>query len=142
MTERKSGGEKKNEASAMTLVPLPDTQKSFAGQAPDVLLALCLFGEARGESHDARRAVAQVVLNRAKFAHPAFGSRSGADFAENLRSVILKPRQFSCFLPDDPNCAKLLRPLDHERPEVWLRCLRGAQEALAHRDREDTLPPM
>ena len=138
MTERTSSG-KKIEASAMTSLPLPDPKKSFADQEPDVLLSMCLFGEARGESDDARRAVAQVVLNRAKFAHPVFGSQPGADFAENLRRVILKPRQFSCFLPDDPNCAKLLRPLDHERPEVWQRCLRAAQEALANRDRQDTL---
>jgi spore germination cell wall hydrolase CwlJ-like protein len=139
MTAHESSSEKKIEAGAMNSIPLPDPNKSFASQEPDVLLAMCLFGEARGESDDARRAVAQVVLNRAQFAHPVFGSRPGADFAENLRRVILKPRQFSCFLPGDPNCAKLLRPLDHERPEVWARCLRAAQEALANRDQQDTL---
>ena len=88
-----------------------------------MLLALCIFGEARGESAAAQRAVAQVVVNRAQFAHPVFGSRRDADFAENLRRVILKPKQFSCFLASDPNCAKLRRPLDWETPETWQRCL-------------------
>ena len=104
-----------------------------------MLLALCIFGEARGESAAAQRAVAQVVVNRAQFAHPVFGSRRDADFAENLRRVILKPKQFSCFLTSDPNCAKLLHPLDWEHPETWQRCLETAREALASRHQQDTL---
>lgn len=104
-----------------------------------MLLAMCLFGEARGESDRALRAVAQVVLNRARTAHRVFGSQADQNFEENLRRVILKPYQFSCFLPDDPNSAKLLRPLEHESAAVWRRCVETAEQALAQADEPDTL---
>ncbi|MBI4442600.1 MAG: cell wall hydrolase [Acidobacteria bacterium] len=120
-------------------LPLPDPEKSLAQQAPDILLAMCLFGEARGEDDRTRRAVAQVVLNRARHPHRVFGSRRDAGQVENLRRVILKPWQFSCFNPDDPNYAKLLRPLDYEEPAVWARCLECAREALAAAGQPDTL---
>ena len=111
-------------------VLLPDPGKPIAEQELTVLLAMCLFGEARGESDLARRAVAQLLLNRARNPRRVFGSKPGADFAENLRRVILQPWQFSCFNPDDANRAKLLHPLDHEEPAVWERCLRCARQAL------------
>ena len=130
-------------------LPLPDPEKSLAQQAPDILLAMCLFGEARGEDDRTRRAVAQVALNRARHPHRVFGSRRDASLPnsglpnvgleDNLRRVILKPWQFSCFNPDDPNYAKLLRPLDYEEPAVWARCLECARQALAAADQPDTL---
>jgi hypothetical protein len=119
------------------LVPVPDPGRPFAGQPPEVLFAMCLFGEARGESAPARRAVAQVILNRIRFPRSVFGSRRDAGFFENLRGVILKPRQFSCFLANDPNYPKLLRPLDFESVEVWERCLTTARQAIAARDARD-----
>ena len=139
MTDAKSRNHPTTENSARRTLPVPDPATPFAEQPADVLLAMCLFGEARGESDAARRAVAAVVLNRARFPHRVFGSRVGAEFDANLRRVILQPRQFSCFLPDDPNCAKLLRPLDHEKPEVWERCLRCAHQALAAKEGPDLL---
>ncbi len=124
----------RNEESSNNLplasVLLPDPGKPIAEQELAVLLAMCLFGEARGESDLARRAVAQLLLNRARTPRRAFGSKPGADFAENLRRVILQPWQFSCFNPGDANRAKLLHPLDHEEPQVWERCFRCAQQAL------------
>ena len=120
-------------------LPLPDPNQSLPQQAPDILLAMCLFGEARGEDDRTRRAVAQVALNRARHPHRVFGSRRDASLEDNLRRVILKPWQFSCFNPDDPNYAKLLRPLDYEEPAVWARCLECARQALAAADQPDTL---
>ena len=111
-------------------VLIPDPGKPIAEQELVVLLAMCLFGEARGESDLARRAVAQLLLNRARTPRRVFGSKPEADFAENLRRVILQPWQFSCFNPDDANRVKLLHPLDHEEPQVWERCLRCARQAL------------
>ena len=139
MADASRGGEKKKKFGAATTVLLPDPNRTFAGQDPAVLLAMCLFGEARGESERARRAVAQVVLNRARHPHRVFGSRADRSAAENLRLVILQPRQFSCFHPGDPNCAKLLRPLDYEPAAVWQRCLDAAQQALDDGDQPDTL---
>jgi cell wall hydrolase len=119
--------------------PLPTPERPIAAQPPETLLAICVFGEARGESPQARRAVAQVVLNRALHPHQVFGSQAGAPLEDNLRRVILQPRQFSCFLESDPNHAKLLRPLDYERPEVWQRCVDTAREALAQAGVPDAL---
>ncbi|MBI4463394.1 MAG: cell wall hydrolase [Acidobacteria bacterium] len=118
---------------------LPDPNKSLVQQTPEILLAICLFGEARGEDDATRRAVAQVVLNRAWHPHRVFGSRADAGLEENLRRVILKPRQFSCFNPEDPNYVKLLRPLDYEAPAVWGACLRCAEQALAEASQPDTI---
>ena len=100
---------------------------------------MCVFGEARGESDAARRAVAQVALNRARHPHVVFGSRDGAAFEENLRRVILRPGQFSCFHPSDPNYQKLLRPYEAEDAAVWESCLRCAEEALAQWNEPDML---
>src|SRR5581483_11185151 len=47
-----------------TPMDLPDPARSVSEQEPRLLLAMCIFGEARGESDLALRAVAQVVLNR------------------------------------------------------------------------------
>ena len=134
MTKQKHKTKTQNAASRkifpVSAAALPDPGKPIAEQELSVLLAMCLFGEARGESDLARRAVAQLLLNRARNPRRVFGSKPGADFAENLRRVILQPWQFSCFNPSDPNRAKLLHPLDHAEPQAWERCLRCAQEAL------------
>lgn len=63
------------------------------------ILALVIYGEARGESAEGKIAVGSVILERVK--------RDGW-FGKNLHDVILKPYQFSCFLEQDPNYPKLL----------------------------------
>ena len=118
---------------------LPDPTKSVGDQLPATLFAMCLFGEARGESDLALQSVAQVILNRANNPRPLFGSRKGASFDENLRCVILQPQQFSSLNPYDINYPGLMFPLDHEQPQVWDRCLRCAEQAIANKDRSDTL---
>jgi len=139
MTDATRGDEKKRNGGAADRMLLPEPERGLTGQQPAVLLAMCLFGEARGESDAARQAVAQVILNRARTPHRVFGSRADRSWEENLRRVILKPWQFSCFLPDDPNCAKLLRPLEHASAAVWQRCVDAAQRALEHGDEPDAL---
>lgn len=52
------------------------------------IVALTLFGEARGEGPEGRIAVANVIRNRV-------GART---FGETLRAVCLKPKQFSCWI--------------------------------------------
>ncbi len=99
---------------------LPDPALPFEAQTADVLLAMCIFGEARGESEAVRRGVAQVVRNRVRDREQRYG--------RGWHGVILKKWQFSCFLPADPNRAKLLRPQDYESPQVWRGCWKIAQE--------------
>ena len=100
---------------AVTAVKLPDPTKPLTEQDDDVLLAMCVFGEARGEPMIAKLAVANVVQNRLY--------RDLARYGRSWRTVILHPYAFSCFLPNDPNLPKLFHPLDHEAPKVWEDCL-------------------
>ena len=58
------------------------------------ILTRTLYGEARGESDLGRRAVAHVILNRAKLGF-------------TIAQVCLKPFQFSAWNPNDPNYKKL-----------------------------------
>ena len=95
------------------MVPLPDKSRLIEDQDDDILLAMCLWGEARGEPTEGKIAVAHVVNNRRK--------RAGW-FGANLRSVLLKPFQFSCFNRADPNRNKLLQPLVYDKPKVWEEC--------------------
>jgi spore germination cell wall hydrolase CwlJ-like protein len=80
-------------------------------QPPELLLALTLYGEARGETAPGKRAVAWVVRNRMERAaewmankgrqHPLFGDGTVA-------GVVLRPWQFSCWNKGDPNLHRLL----------------------------------
>lgn len=70
--------------------------------APIDALARTIYGEARGEGVDGMQAVASVIMNRAAIgkAHPHFGDGS-------VESACRAPWQFSCWNPNDPNCAVL-----------------------------------
>ena len=95
---------------------LPDPKKTFAEQQPLTLLAMCIFGEARGQSMAAKIGQASVVHNRVK----------DGRFGHDWEGVILHPYQFSCFNENDPNREKLLQPLAHESPKVWVDCVNAA----------------
>ena len=62
-----------------------------------VLLALCIWREARGELYDAKTGVAWTIKNRV--AKPGWWGHSWV-------SVILQPWQFSSFNHNDPNSGK------------------------------------
>jgi spore germination cell wall hydrolase CwlJ-like protein len=102
--------------------PLPDPRLPFHMQAPAVLLAQCIFGEARGEIPEAQYAVGCVVRNRVE------SGRYGTGWT----GVILRPWQFSSFNTDDVNRDKLMRPLEHEPAEVWWRCYVAADMTIHH----------
>ncbi len=75
--------------------------------------ARTVWGEARNQSAMGKVAVASVIRNRA--AAPRWWGRGVA-------GVCQKRAQFSCWLPDDPNCAKC-HAVDHSDP-VFVECLR------------------
>jgi N-acetylmuramoyl-L-alanine amidase len=58
------------------------------------LIALAIYGEARGESMQGKIAVGSVILERV--------DKKGW-MGKTIQEVCLKPYQFSCFLPNDPN---------------------------------------
>jgi len=64
-----------------------------------------VWGEARGAGHDCMVAVAWVIKNRA--AAPGW-------WGHDVIGVCTKPYQFSCRLPSDPNCCKLLAVNDKD----------------------------
>jgi hypothetical protein len=117
----------------------PNPALSLVDQPPVVLLAMCLFGETRGEAEQSRRAVAQVIINRARYPHPVFGSSRGLSFGENLVRVLTRPRQFSCFLTGDVNYRKIFDPLAQPDAAAWPECLAIADELLASHAEPDLL---
>ena len=84
------------------------------------LLAMCVYGEARGESIEGQIAVANVVKNRV-FSNVQWWGNS-------YKSVILKKWQFSCFLDDDPNLPKMLEAWENKhinkgmKLAAWISC--------------------
>lgn len=65
----------------------------------NVITALCVWREARGESYIAKFLVASVIFNRSvdtSHRWPMIPS-----------SVVLQPKQFSSFNVDDPNSSKM-----------------------------------
>lgn len=64
------------------------------------VFARTLYGEARGESWGGIEAVACVVMNRAN--NPGWWGRT-------VKTVCLKPSQFSCWNKSDPNYELLTR---------------------------------
>lgn len=82
--------------------------------------ARTLFGEARGESIDGKIAVVWTIRNRAE---------QGGWWGDSIGTVCLKPWQFSCWLPSDPNRAKLLALPRSDRR--YKGCRRIVEEVLA-----------
>lgn len=64
------------------------------------ILARTAWGEARGEGQMGMEAVASVILNRVKSGITWWGT--------DIRTVCLKPWQFSCWNHNDPNRVKLM----------------------------------
>lgn len=95
--------------------------------AIDILVgALTIHGEARGCTQEGRTAIAHVILNRAK--NPSWWCRGVDAYPDHsIASVCLKPYQFSCWNPNDPN-HKLLTSLQ-----------RQYQEAIQERDCRNSL---
>lgn len=109
---------------------LPDPDNEVAEQPAEALFAMCLWGEARGSSIEAKAAVAAVILNRAGAKPGRFYPATAIGLNERVRRVILKPWQFSCFNANDPNVRKLLTPTAHDTMQAWHECMGVAALAL------------
>lgn len=84
-----------------------------------VLLALLVYREARGESHEAKIAVAHTVLNRV--AHPTW-------WGNDVVSVITKKWQYSSLTdPKDPQLTVWPKASDH----IFEECLTVASLVLS-----------
>ena len=90
------------------------------------LMALCVWREARGETMDAKKAVAWVIRNRAD--RPSWWG------GPSVASVVLHPYQFSSFNHNDPNSSKLPTPGDPS----WSASLIAAQIAFVKSESDPT----
>ena len=88
------------------------------------IFAKTIFGEARGESLSGQEAIANVILNRVKFAqnHPSW-------WGKTITEVCLKPKQFSCWNMDDKNYPLLQENLQENA--LYQICKRIVKRALA-----------
>jgi len=89
------------------------------------VLARTLYGEARGEELAGIEAVASIILNRVAFAQ----TRGRYWWGNDIKSVCLKPSQFSCWNKADPNRKKLLAL--SPRDPAYRLCKRIAKRAVA-----------
>jgi spore germination cell wall hydrolase CwlJ-like protein len=72
---------------------------SFLKLSNAQVLALTIYGEARGESTEGKIAVGSVILERVD--HRDWDGKT-------IKEVCFKMWQFSCYLENDPNYGKLL----------------------------------
>lgn len=102
----------------VTAIPLPTGKDD-----PDVIyITQTVYGEARGESWNAKLGVAHVIVNRKKAKRRYFG--------RSIKTIVQKPQQFSCWNHRDPNCPKIHDPLKHESVDTWLECYVAARLVL------------
>lgn len=83
------------------------------------LLALCIWREARGESVQAKRAVAWTIRNRVM--DPAKNW-----WGDTYERVVLHPFQFSSFNANDPNATKF--PGNPRTTPGWQECMDAAED--------------
>lgn len=106
-----------NEKRLMPEDLLPDTLLPLESQREEILLAMLVWGEARGEPVEGKLAVANVVRNRVN---------SPRWWGQDWLSVMLKPLQFSCFNEGDTNLPKLYEPTKYGYPISWLESYTAA----------------
>lgn len=90
------------------------------------ILTRTIYGEARGEPYDGKKAVGHVALNRV--------ARTDGQFRMDttVAAACLRWLQFSCWSPGDPN-AGLISRADAADP-VFAECQRAALDALHEPD--------
>ena len=78
----------------------PQTNAVSATEEDIDVMALTIWGEARGESFDGKVGVAWVIRNR-------MSKSPQYNWPDNIRGVCKQPSQFSCWNPGDPNLGQL-----------------------------------
>lgn len=99
--------------------PVPDTRLA-PDEWPDLMVyASTILGEAAGEPHDGKLAVAYVIKNR----------MLDKRWPDDIASVCLQRLQFSCWNVGSPTLPRMFNPKEFVTEEVWNDCLRAAVEA-------------
>lgn len=96
------------------------------------LLALTIWGEARGDGPEAMRAVGHVIANRME----------AERFGDSVKDVVWKRKAFSCWNPGDPNREAMSNiaqlPKESVDRKRWQQALQISQEILSGRSRDIT----
>ena len=113
-----------------TLIPVgctnqndQDARKFYNDLEVDIL-ARTLWGEARNQGNEGMEAVANVVLNRVRYAQ----EKNGFWWGDDIIQVCQKAYQFSCWNSSDPNSRKA-RAVD-TRDLYFVTALRIARRAV------------
>lgn len=117
----------------MIEIKYPNKELALEDQEEVVLLAQCIFGEARNQSYETMLAVGCVVRNRVM----------SEDFPRILgggtwKRALLTLRQFSCFDERDPNRKKLMNPLNYESERTWKECYLAADDIMNNKVADNT----
>lgn len=99
--------------------PIPGVQ--IEGQPPEIVLTMLAFGEARNQATEGILSVVQVCLNRAYPDQEVRLAWEADNKGQKAKHEALRPKQFSCFNPDDPNRDLMLTAWRTDAP-TWLRC--------------------
>lgn len=123
------------EVAARAVTTVKGAFGSYGPQLPPVdphsldVLARTLWGEARGEGRVGMQAVANVIMNRYELAVKS--TARARQFGSTVAGICQKKWQFSCWLPSDPNRAKMLSVTDadpqfKQAKEIATLALQGA----------------
>ena len=79
-----------------------------------LFLALTVYGETAMENIASKKAVAWVIRNRCNI----------SNIPKKYREIVLKRKQFSCWLKSDPNYKRMQRPGKHDPIDQrsWQEC--------------------
>lgn len=102
--------------------PLPALNISQESQAPLMILAQTILGEAEGESDVGKLGVAWTVVNRAE--------DTRGRWSRDIGKVCLQPFQYSCWLADSPRIGSMRAPSVHVKDEIWEACFKAACAAM------------
>jgi N-acetylmuramoyl-L-alanine amidase len=80
----------------------PEQKSKVVELKDEEVMALTLYGEARGASFNAKLGMAQVMWNRA----------NDGRFGKGIKEVVTKPKQFSCFNDNDVNLPVLMEVVE------------------------------
>lgn len=92
-------------------------------------LARTIWGEARGDGYEGMQAVANVIMNR--YAQGQTSLAKQRQFGATVADVCRKPYQFSAWLANDPNYAKMLNVTESD--SAFRTALQIAKKALEGR---------
>lgn len=101
------------------VAPVPPLGVEPDDWADMLTVAATVLGEAEGEPLTGKRAVAYVILNRAK----------DKRWPDTPGEVCLQHLQFSCWNIGSPRIPVMMKPQAHVTEQLWNDCFRATVEA-------------